>query len=123
LRVDGERYGVSRRPVPDEPPFSAVISHGRDHILVTVDGDIDLATSEMLHHTLSVIPATQRVIIDCENIRFIDSSGLRVLIDDYRRHAAANGSLRVRCAPSAPLRRLLEITGTADELIEPSIQY
>jgi anti-anti-sigma factor len=100
----------------EPPPFSAVISHARDHIVVTIDGDIDLATSPMLQHTLGVIPAAQRVVIDCTDIGFVDSSGLRVILEDYRRHVSGGGSLQVRCSPSSPMMRLLTITGIVDEL-------
>ena len=59
------------------------------------------------------------IVVDCGAIEFIDSSGLRVLLEANER-AIRDGETFVLRAPSTVLRRLLTITST-DEVftIEP----
>jgi anti-sigma B factor antagonist len=84
-----------------------------DTWVVTVIGEVDLANREhfeaVVERALEASPA--KLIFDLAGVRFMDSSGLGVLI------AAANGTdlVEVR-APLPAVRRLIEISGLADIL-------
>ncbi|MEL6984195.1 MAG: STAS domain-containing protein [Actinomycetota bacterium] len=82
---------------------------------VAVDGQIDSHTATSFNDVLVEIPADQTVHVDLGAVTFIDSSGLRVLVRAEKRQSAGGGAL-VIANPSAPVRRLLEITGLASEL-------
>ncbi len=75
-------------------------------------GDFDLATVEDLRAALRSLGTAGSAApqLDLSGVTFLDSSGLGVLLDFQRETAAANGAVVV-LAPSAPCRRLLEITG------------
>ena len=93
-----------------------VVVDGSD-VYVTVVGEIDLASGAALQARLDHVVATTAgtVVLDLAGVGFIDSSGLRVLVEMRRRLAAMNRSIRVH-DPSAPTRRLLQLTGLGPEL-------
>ena len=88
-----------------------------------VAGEIDVFTAPSLADGLSQIMAMpgERAVIDLEGVTFIDSTGLRVLIEADQRMRDAEGVL-VLSRPSRAVVRLLELTALVDWLtVEPSI--
>jgi len=76
-----------------------------------VTGDIDISSSGALSEAFSGDRRTTedgRVVVDVEEVTFIDSSGLQVLIDLSSQ--VAPGGVTLRSAPRN-VRRLLELTG------------
>lgn len=84
-------------------------------LTVVVDGQIDSHTATGFNDVLVDIPADKAVTVDLGAVTFIDSSGLRVLVRAEKRQTAGQGRLTI-ANPSAPVLRLLEITGLASEL-------
>jgi anti-sigma B factor antagonist len=81
------------------------------HALVTVAGEIDIATVPQLRERLAAPAASGRpLIVDLEQVTFIDASGLGVLASAARQAAARGASLHVVCA-GRQLQRLFTITG------------
>jgi anti-anti-sigma factor len=82
--------------------------------LLTVSGDIDLASSDQLWDALQpcILPGA-RVVIEGSGIAFIDSTGLGVLIRAVNRAEEVDAVLSL-AAPSDPLRRLLELAGVGE---------
>lgn len=97
---------------PIENQLSLTTSAHDDHTVVQVSGEVDAATSDTLRAAIfDVIEAGQtNVVVNMNEVSFIDSSGLRVLIGGYKAADAAGGTLRVG-SPSDAVVRLLEITG------------
>jgi anti-sigma B factor antagonist len=81
------------------------------YVLVTVSGEIDIATAGQLRDRLAD-PAGggQQVIIDFSRVSFIDAAGIGVLADAAARAAARGGSLQLATA-SRQVRRVLLLTG------------
>jgi anti-sigma B factor antagonist len=79
-----------------------------------VDGELDLATAPVLAAHLAPLPdGGGDVVVDVSGIRFVDSTGLSVLVQAH--HAARSAGRRlVLVAPSLRVRRLLQITGLDD---------
>lgn len=80
---------------------------------LAVNGDLDLATADCLRRALDdlhVVPPF-RVALKVNRIEFIDSTGLATLISAARRLTDAGGEMVLE-NPSAPLRRIVEVTGT-----------
>jgi anti-sigma B factor antagonist len=75
-----------------------------------LSGELDMATAVSLHEALQhVVAAHGRLVLDIQDLSFIDSSGLRALVQLSER---MNGSgPLVLCNVSASVRRLLEIVG------------
>lgn len=75
--------------------------------VLALDGEIDLATEARFQDAVTEALITQpsgRVVLDCTDLRFIDSSGLRVLI---RAHKTAREQQAV-LAIASPVQRVLQ---------------
>ena len=80
---------------------------------LAASGEIDAHTAPTL--AAAIDAAGPDVALDLSGVEFVDSSGLRVLIDAHQRLTDAGGGLRLT-ALSEPVRRLLEISGVSDYL-------
>jgi anti-sigma B factor antagonist len=85
---------------------------------VVVAGEVDAHTSAELEQGFqrALASGATTVIVDVAKMSFIDSSGLRVLVQTRKRLVDAGGSLELR-QPSDTVVRLLELTGL-QELLE-----
>ena len=82
-------------------------------------GEIDGQSSPLLAAALGDV-ADRHIAVDMSAIDFVDSSGLRVLIDAHQRAEEAGGSLTL-VEISTPVARLLELSGMNGYLrIKPS---
>lgn len=77
-------------------------------------GEIDAHTAPAL---AEAIRASDRdhLVIDMAGVEFLDSSGLRVLIEAHQSARADDGTVQL-ANPSAAVSRLLEISGIEDYL-------
>jgi anti-sigma B factor antagonist len=81
---------------------------------VVLRGEIDAHSAPALAGRFETLPAgDDDVVIDMSEVTFMDSSGLRVLIDLHERLAATSRRLVIG-SPSQPVTRLLEVAGLAD---------
>lgn len=81
---------------------------------VAVAGDVDLAAADRLLAAVApLIRPRAEVAVDCAQVRFLDSAGLRALLELNRKAQEAGGTLVLE-APSAAVARLLELAGVAD---------
>ena len=85
--------------------------HERGYPVVAVAGEIDIATAARLRERLFELADGGRPLVaNLDQVRFIDSAGLAVLVGAANRAAAHGGSLHVVCAqqevpPAAPADR------------------
>jgi len=77
---------------------------------IVVKGDIDMAGGPLLEATILEREDQHPVVLDLAAVYFIDSSGLRSLLDGARR-AHARGTEVVLRSVGPEVSRLLEITG------------
>lgn len=83
---------------------------------LSLSGEIDAHTAPELANHLDPLPgAGPEVTLDVAGIEFIDSSGLRVLIEVNQRADAADRTLLIQ-RPSAAVKRLFEISGLTEHL-------
>jgi anti-sigma B factor antagonist len=84
-------------------------------------GDVDLSTaSELERRFTSLIAAgTRLILVDLSDVKFIDSSGLRVLARASRAMEARDGALFIQGARGATLR-VLEVCGLLDGIGSPT---
>jgi len=88
-----------------------VVADGGTERTVLLSGEIDLASASAVWDVLqSVIDDATRVVVDLSSVRFIDSTGLSLLVRAHRRLRNAGGTFAVR-SPSEMAARVLEITG------------
>ena len=87
------------------------VCRGAGHVLVTVAGEVDIATVPRLREQLFALAAGGcPLIADLDRVSFIDAAGLGVLADAAGRAAAHGGGLHVVCARDRT-RRLFRLTG------------
>ena len=80
-------------------------------------GELDAHTAPQLADRLADLPSGEGdVILDIGHVEFMDSSGLRVVIDAHQR-AADQGRRLVLRRPTSAVQRLLEISGLSDHLV------
>ncbi|MET0908922.1 MAG: STAS domain-containing protein [Ilumatobacteraceae bacterium] len=79
-----------------------------------VVGEIDAFTAPSISEQLSAVDA-DTLVLDLAGVTFMDSSGLRVVVNLHQQ-AVANGAELVIRAPSKPVVRLFEIAGLTELL-------
>ncbi|MWA01671.1 anti-sigma factor antagonist [Actinomadura sp. LD22] len=111
---------------PDDGASFSVAEHA-GWTVVTVSGELDIATAGTLDEHLSAAIGADgppRVVVDVTRMTFCDSSGLNVLIRASKRIAAMRGRF-VLVRPTDRVRNVLRVTGLErvfdirDELPEP----
>src|SRR5262245_57924151 len=78
---------------------------------LVVHGEIDIAGGPMLETYVLHLENASPIVLDLRDVDFIDSSGLRRLLAATQRAHQRDTVVRLRNV-SAPVRRMLEITGT-----------
>lgn len=79
-----------------------------------LDGELDTHTARLVADALAEMP-DRAVEIDIAGLSFMDSSGLRVLVDATQRARDRGHDISVR-NPSDAVRRLVEISGLGGHL-------
>jgi anti-sigma B factor antagonist len=82
---------------------------------IVLSGEIDAHTAPNVAEALTPLPGDGDVVADLAAVAFIDSSGLRVIIDAHQR-AEAEGRRFVIESSSDVVQRLFEISGMVDHL-------
>jgi anti-anti-sigma factor len=92
-----------------EQPVLRVDEHG-DAIVVRLGGDLDLYNVEQVRAALAGAAdrAAGRVVVDLEQVEFVDSTALGALVE--ARRGLGGGAFRL-AAPQPEVRRALEVSG------------
>jgi anti-anti-sigma factor len=96
------RYGAASAEV--------VFDSGRT--IVHLHGELDMATVPMVESVLRAISSSRpdAVLLDAGKVQFMDSAGLRAILETRARVAAGGGTLHVR-NPPPNVRRLFAAAG------------
>jgi len=90
--------------------LSTAVSQIDDWNVVSVHGDLDMATAPALRQCVSTLHMVRPLlIIDLCGVGFLDSTGLGVIIGVLKRLRTADGELRI-VADGVRVRRVFEIT-------------
>jgi stage II sporulation protein AA (anti-sigma F factor antagonist) len=92
--------------------FSCTARQLADRVVLTVAGDVDLAAHALFEAHVEQWDGTSDLVVDCSQITFLDSMGLRVLVH-ARQRAAEHGRDFALEAPSDPVLRVLDLAGVA----------
>ena len=93
-------------------PFTCTTSTVGDTRVLTVTGDVDLATHDRLVEAgTRPLADGGRLVLDCAQIAFLDSRGLTALLE-LRRHAADSGAEFALASVPPSVARVLELSGT-----------
>ncbi|MEY2582736.1 MAG: anti-sigma factor antagonist [Ilumatobacteraceae bacterium] len=94
------------------------VSYIDGRAVVIVQGEIDMETAPTLRVALDQLEPHQSVYLDMANVRFIDSSGIKVLVSQTLRIRKAGGALHIR-NPSRVVHRIVTIAGLSEHFFEP----
>jgi anti-sigma B factor antagonist len=90
-------------------------------VVIALGGELDMATAAELEHRVDGVLAdsTRAMTLDLTELTFVDSSGIAALARAQNR-ARAHGLAFAIEGVSAPVRRILELSGMLTELaLEP----
>jgi stage II sporulation protein AA (anti-sigma F factor antagonist) len=94
--------------------FSSTTRHDAARVVLAVAGDVDLAAHGRFQTDLDQSwDGSTDLVIDCSQVAFLDSMGLRVLVH-ARQRAVDNGRDFVIADPSQPVLRVLELAGVGE---------
>ena len=102
-------------PVPGSLTISSVLDNGTARI--SLEGELDLAGARQMEERLAEIEGGEpsRVEVDLGRLAFIDSTGLRLLLQADARARERGCELVIR--PGLPsVQRVFEVTGALDVL-------
>lgn len=103
--------------IKEPQPLDVTEAHEGDDFVLAVSGELDPHTAPILAQHLGEAgeQGSGRVILDLSGVSFVDSSGLRVLIEAQQSLTDSNREFAVR-NPSEAVKRLLKITGLDEHL-------
>jgi len=87
------------------------VRHEQGRAIVTAAGEIDISTVTRLRERVFELAASGApLVVDLDQVSFIDSVGLAVLVGAANRAAASGSSLQVTCA-RPKICQLMRLTG------------
>jgi anti-sigma B factor antagonist len=88
------------------------VTKSGESCVVALEGEIDVYTAPRLRDTLveAITGQCAHVVVDLEQVAFIDSSGLGVLVGALRRAKEREGTVRLVCTREGILK-IFRITG------------
>jgi anti-sigma B factor antagonist len=91
--------------------------HERDRVVVGLHGELDLLSVPLLQAEIesSEFEGSEMVVLDLQDLRFIDSAGLRVILAAHKR-SQQRGQAFALSRGSAQVQRLLSIAGLDEHL-------
>lgn len=92
--------------------LSVTTSHHDDVSIVVVEGEVDVQTAAQLRQTLDqeIAEGHVRLVVNLDEVTFLDSTGLGVLVGRLKLVRNASGWLRIVCS-SDRILRVFRITG------------
>jgi anti-anti-sigma factor len=85
--------------------------------IVALDGELDMASAELLRQAVDRedLLGETLIVLDLQQLRFIDSTGLRAILAALERCRARGQELAITPG-SQQVQRLLSVTGVAEHL-------
>lgn len=116
-RALGPAIGSVRAMNIDDGPLR--VEHSPDG--VALRGEVDAHTAELVRDALAPTSGSGDVCVDVSGVTFIDSSGLRIVLEAHQ--ALAEGGRRlILVDPSRPVVRLVQVAGlTAHLHLDPPL--
>jgi anti-sigma B factor antagonist len=97
------------------PELTTSLSANGDRALLRVAGEIDLGTARDFAEALTrATEAAASVDVDLVEVGFMDSTGLRALLEARNRAQAAGGGVALSVREGSSVARLLDLAGVAD---------
>lgn len=100
--------------VPDQ--LQIEVRHETDRIILRLDGELDMASAPRLEEAIDAsLDARAVIVLDLQQLQFIDSTGLHVILSAHTRSRERGQDLAITPG-SQQVQRLLSVTGVCDHL-------
>ena len=100
----------------DFRPFEVHVSSGSEGVRVAPAGEIDLATARQLQERIdALLGGCTRLVLDLGDVTFMDSTGVRLVLELVRAAARDGWELAVTRVPHA-VHRVFELSGVLDAI-------
>jgi anti-anti-sigma factor len=108
---------IRLHPTPDLPspqPFRVDVLPDRNRVVVAPHGELDLATVDELRDEIDALAARgfQRIVVDLRALDFMDSTGLRLMLQQCNRTDATVALID----GAAPVSAIFDVTRTRAHL-------
>jgi anti-anti-sigma factor len=98
--------------------YTSTVRHAAGRVVLTAAGDVDLAAHGRFQADIDQVwDGSTDLVLDCSQITFLDSMGLRVLVTTIQR-ADEHGRKVTLAAPSQPVVRVLDRAGIREMFTE-----
>ena len=111
---------MSHELVPEEVPtiaeFEVIVHPGRDPMIVAVRGELCLSTVGSLSGRLeqAISAGVEKLVLDLREVSFMDSTGVRLLIETDASAASGAFQFAVAVRDGAQPQRVLDLVGLTD---------
>ena len=98
---------------PDlQPPFALTIARNGSHTVVSLRGELDIASEGEVAAGLGLVlgPPTTVLTVDMRELTFLDSTGLRLLLN-LRTQCGANGCRLLLIHGGPAIQRAFDVSG------------
>ena len=112
---------AARMPASSHDPsslFAIKASSDQDTTTIAVSGELDIASADRLRAAIRSAEngTTRWIILDLEELTFMDSTGLSALLEARRRPSLKGDRLRFVHSRHGQVKKLLSITETSETL-------
>ena len=99
-----------------QPPFSLTIARNGSHTVVALGGELDIAAEGELAAGLALVLATEpaALTVDLRELEFLDSTGLRALLQ-LRTDCEAHGCRLFLVPGPAAVQRAFDVSGISGQ--------
>lgn len=100
------------REIREGSELDIALEHLGDHSVIVLSGEVDVYSAPKLRDTIKnlVEEGRYRIVVDLEDVAFLDSTGLGVLVGGLKRVRHHQGDLGIICKQERILR-IFRITG------------
>ena len=104
--MNGPRGGAGGLQISVEQPSEGVV-------IIAPSGELDMSNSEVLEEAIDKArqDGAKNLIVDLRALSFMDSSGLRLLLNTWNESKLSDRRLSIVVSTSGLVRRVLEISG------------
>jgi anti-sigma B factor antagonist len=96
-------------------PIQVDVSRAGDTDVVAPTGEIDIATAPAVRQAMQATAGDRRLVLDLRGVAFMDTSGLKLLVEEDHRAGERGGAFAIVPGP-APIQRLLDVAGLTGRL-------
>jgi anti-sigma B factor antagonist len=110
--AQSDQHGTEHS-APADGTFEVQSLQAADHVCVLVSGELDLASADEFDEAIRVAEkATARpIVVDLTNLRYMDSTGLSVLLRAHTRSQQDGNRIRFLPSKYDAVRQLVAVTG------------